>query len=123
MKNISDESVDDKEKNVAQIRTLYANDLFEKKKYQESMREFLKLNTGMKINHTYFLMLPNQKHFIFTDPYDVIRLFPNLLPQSNSDYGEEVLEKEMEMKIVALIKYLTEVIYLILLKKIDLTLC
>lgn len=47
MQNISDESVDDKEKNVSQIRTLYANDLFEKKKYQESMREFLKLNTGM----------------------------------------------------------------------------
>ncbi|XP_060871879.1 vam6/Vps39-like protein [Metopolophium dirhodum] len=86
--NISDESVDDKEKNVSQIRTLYANDLFEKKKYQESMREFLKLNT---------------------DPYDVIRLFPNLLPQSDSDYGEEILEKEMEIKIVALIEYLTEV--------------
>lgn len=54
MKNISDESVDDKEKNVSQIRTLYANDLFEKKKYQESMREFIKLNTGMKISYTYF---------------------------------------------------------------------
>ncbi|XP_050430213.1 vam6/Vps39-like protein isoform X2 [Adelges cooleyi] len=86
--NISDESVDDKEKNVAQIRTLYANDLFEKKKYQESMREFLKLKT---------------------DPYDVIRLFPNLLPQNDSDYGEELLEKETEIKIVALIEYLTEV--------------
>lgn len=47
---------------------------------------------------------------ISLDPYDVIRLFPNLLPQSDSDYGEEVLEKDMEMKIVALIKYLTEVI-------------
>ncbi|VVC31789.1 Hypothetical protein CINCED_3A010938 [Cinara cedri] len=91
--NISDESVDDKEKNVSQIRTLYAHDLFEKKKYQESMREFLKLNT---------------------DPYDVIRLFPNLLPQSDSDYGEEILEKEMEMKIVALIEYLTEVRYKLL---------
>jgi hypothetical protein len=47
---------------------------------------------------------------ILTDPYDVIRLFPNLLPQSDSDYGEEILEKEMEIKIVALIEYLTEVI-------------
>jgi len=47
---------------------------------------------------------------LFTDPYDVIRLFPNLLPQSDSDYGEEILEKEMEVKIVALIEYLTEVI-------------
>jgi len=36
-------------------------------------------------------------------------LFPNLLPQSDSDYGEETLEKEMEIKIVALIEYLTEV--------------
>lgn len=50
------------------------------------------------------------KIYFFTDPYDVIRLFPNLLPQSDSDYGEEILEKEMEMKIIALIEYLTEVI-------------
>ncbi|XP_050533096.1 vam6/Vps39-like protein isoform X2 [Daktulosphaira vitifoliae] len=91
--NISDESVEDKEKNVTQIRTLYANDLFEKKKYQESMREFLKLNT---------------------DPYDVIRLFPNLLPQNDSELEGEILEKETETKIVALIEYLTEVRYKLL---------
>jgi len=48
-------------------------------------------------------------YFLYTDPYDVIRLFPNLLPQSDSDYGEEIFEKETEIKIVALIEYLTEV--------------
>jgi hypothetical protein len=71
------------------------------------MREFLKLNTG--IYFTYFISLQFYRLFIFSDPYDVIRLFPNLLPQSDSDYGEEILEKDMEMKIVALIEYLTEV--------------
>lgn len=74
------------------------------------MREFLKLNTGI----CYIISFKNIIfiHLIFTDPYDVIRLYPNLLPQSDSDYGEEILEKEMEIKIVALIEYLTEVVNL-----------
>lgn len=51
-----------------------------------------------------------------TDPYDVIRLFPDLLPQQNTsaDYPEppkDLTEKELETGLLALIDYLTEMRY------------
>lgn len=71
---------------------MLAYDLFANKKFHESMKEFLKLET---------------------DPYDVIRLFPDLLPQhsGSNDYPESVkdlTEKELETGLLALIDYLTE---------------
>lgn len=73
------------------IQTLLAYDLFSKKQFTDSMHEFLKLDT---------------------DPYDVIRLFPDLLPQSNNEVNENssnLSDKELEDGLQALIEYLTEV--------------
>lgn len=84
--NVADDSKEEKEKNVHQIQTLYAFDLFHSKKYEKSMGEFLKLKTN---------------------PYEVIKLFPGLLFQN----GDET-EKENEMEesgYMALINYLTHV--------------
>ncbi|RZF37701.1 hypothetical protein LSTR_LSTR003112 [Laodelphax striatellus] len=93
--NSSENSEEDKKKNVHQIQTLYAFDLFRKKQFHDSMKEFMKLNT---------------------DPYDVIRLFPTLLPQQargdavSVDSGLEKLEnKDLESGLLALIEYLTAV--------------
>lgn len=47
LKNLSDDMEDEKEKNIRQIKTLYAFDLFHNKKFHDSMKEFLKLDTGM----------------------------------------------------------------------------
>lgn len=48
-----------------------------------------------------------------TDPYDVIRLFPDLLPQSSPSTGQEshenLTDAEKENGIQALIDYLTEI--------------
>jgi hypothetical protein len=46
LQNISDESDEEKSKNVYQIQTLYAFDLFNNKQFHESMKEFLNLGTG-----------------------------------------------------------------------------
>ena len=46
VQNISDESEEEKSKNVYQIQTLYAFDLFNNKQFQDSMKEFLNLGTG-----------------------------------------------------------------------------
>lgn len=46
VQNISDESDEEKSKNIYQIQTLYAFDLFNNKQFHESMKEFLKLGTG-----------------------------------------------------------------------------
>ena len=46
VQNISDESDEEKSKNVYQIQKLYAFDLFNNKQFQESMKEFLNLGTG-----------------------------------------------------------------------------
>lgn len=93
--NISDDSEEEKKKNIYQIQTLYAFHLFHKKEFHNSMKEFLKLDT---------------------DPYDVIRLFPNLLPQqardtaSSTDKNTMKLEdRDLESGLLALIEYLTEV--------------
>nr|XP_018917958.1 PREDICTED: vam6/Vps39-like protein [Bemisia tabaci] len=95
LSNFSDETSEDK-KNIHLIQTLYAFDLFNNKQFRESMQEFLKLGT---------------------DPYDVIRLFPNLLPQQVQDQDLstsqtpdlELNDKHLENGLLALIEYLTEV--------------
>lgn len=46
LQNISDESDEEKSRNIYQIQRLYARDLFDNKQFQESMKEFLKLGTG-----------------------------------------------------------------------------
>lgn len=78
------------------IQTKYAIDLFSNKCFKESMREFIKLET---------------------DPFDVIRLFPNLFPKDPAAAKPmlarsnlPVLDgKDLEMALLALIEYLTEV--------------
>lgn len=46
VQNILDESDEEKSKNIYQIQTLYAFDLFNNKQFSESMKEFLNLGTG-----------------------------------------------------------------------------
>lgn len=73
------------------IQTLLAEDLFNRKQFSESMKEFIKLDT---------------------DPYEVIKLFPNLLPQSGNDTNDvstSLSDKELENGLQALIQYLREV--------------
>lgn len=88
---ISSESEDEKKEKVHHIQTLLAYDLFHRKQFHESMKEFLELGT---------------------DAYDVIRLFPDLLPQQQgTDLPESVrdmTEKELEDSRLALIDYLIE---------------
>lgn len=85
----SDESDEEKKSTIHKIQTLLAYDLFNQKKFNESMKEFIKLDT---------------------DPYDVIRLFPDLLPTPpEPDYQSGLTEKELEEGLQALIEYLTEV--------------
>lgn len=82
--NISKETSQDKADKINQIQTLYAYDLFHKKEFRDSMREFLKLET---------------------DPYEVIGLFPELL----KDNVDPLLDdKDLENGYLALIDYLTE---------------
>lgn len=90
MKQISNESEDEKKETIHNIQTLLAYDLFDRKQFHESMKEFLKLGT---------------------DAYDVIRLFPDLLPQQSGEVPEsarDMTEKELEDSRLALIDYLTE---------------
>ncbi|KAK3931419.1 Vam6/Vps39-like protein [Frankliniella fusca] len=93
--NISDEPSEDKAKNVHQIQTLYAYDLFNKKQFKESMEQFFKLET---------------------DPTDVVKLFPNLLPsQARTPLPEAVVkldDMDLESGLLALIEYLTHVRHL-----------
>lgn len=46
-----------------------------------------------------------------TDPCDVIRLFPDLLPQQNDsvETTSNLIDRELEAGLSALIEYLTEV--------------
>ncbi|KAK4886156.1 hypothetical protein RN001_002427 [Aquatica leii] len=90
---VSKESEEDKNEKIHQIQTLLAYDLFANKEFTKSMKEFLKLDT---------------------DPYDVIRLFPDLLPQQPGGHeplevSEKLTERELEDGLLALIEYLTEV--------------
>lgn len=93
MQKVSDETEEDKNEKIHQIQTLLAYDLFANKEFHKSMKEFLKLGT---------------------DPYDVIRLFPDLLPQqaTGSEPQEttgDLTERELEAGLLALIEYLTEI--------------
>lgn len=99
LQEISDENSEEKLKEKHRIQTRYAIDLFSNKCFKESMREFIKLET---------------------DPFDVIRLFPNLFPKdpvatklSQSALAKSNLPvldgKDLEMALLALIEYLTEV--------------
>ncbi|XP_055613436.1 vam6/Vps39-like protein [Uranotaenia lowii] len=96
--NISEESAEFKATKIDEIQTRHAYNLFVNKHFRESMKEFSKLNT---------------------DPIDVIRLFPDLLPDSGknklSSYSKktapELDEKDLENGILALIDYLTEIRY------------
>lgn len=98
-KEISDENSEEKIKEKHRIQTRYAIDLFSNKCFKESMREFIKLET---------------------DPCDVIRLFPNLFPKESAatKLNQSALAKsnlpildgkDLEMALLALIEYLTEV--------------
>lgn len=92
---MSDESPEDKTDKVNIIQSLYANDLFEKKHFKESMDVFAKLNT---------------------DVCDIIRLFPGLLPQDlnnksnpvNEKNTEKLEGKDLEYGLLALIDFLIE---------------
>lgn len=102
--DISDESDDEKQAKKNQIQTLYAFDLFSNKFFKDSMKEFAKLQT---------------------DPCDVIRLFPDLWPQdslmstpskhTNASTAAarsilpKLVDKDLELGLLALIDYLTEV--------------
>lgn len=82
--NISKETTQDKADKVKEIQTLYAYDLFHKKEFRSSMREFFKLGT---------------------DPYDVIGLFPELVKENLNSSLED---QDLEQGYLALIDYLTE---------------
>jgi hypothetical protein len=47
--NISEGPENEKEKQRLEIQTLYAYDLFHNKQYQESMKQFLELDTGIYV--------------------------------------------------------------------------
>ncbi|XP_022914524.1 vam6/Vps39-like protein [Onthophagus taurus] len=85
----SNESEEEKKEIINHIHTLLAYDLFRKKEFFNSMKEFLALKS---------------------DPYEVIRLYPDLLPQSSSTERTETYEKltdvDHEKAIQALIDYL-----------------
>ncbi|XP_050307701.1 vam6/Vps39-like protein isoform X3 [Anthonomus grandis grandis] len=87
---ISDESEKEKNAKIHEIQTVLAYDLFAKKQFAESMKEFLKLKT---------------------DPYDVIRLYPDMLPQAQQDdfviTNKDLTDKERQESIAALSDYLT----------------
>ncbi|CAG9762237.1 unnamed protein product [Ceutorhynchus assimilis] len=89
---ISDECEEEKQAKVNYIRSLLAYQLFVKKQFAESMREFLKSGT---------------------DPYDVIGLYPDMLPQNAQDEipinFKKLTEQELQDSILALCDYLTTI--------------
>ncbi|XP_058809181.1 vam6/Vps39-like protein [Phymastichus coffea] len=94
--NLSDLSEEEKTKKTYRIQTLYAHHLFRNKKFREAMEQFLKLGT---------------------DPYEVIRLFPDLVsrPSNENEPNEpepnlpKLQDRDLESGLLALIDYLTEV--------------
>lgn len=99
--SLSDMSEEEKARETYKIQTLYAHHLFRNKKFREAMEQFLKLGT---------------------DPYEVIRLFPDLVSQpSNVNEPNEpepnlpqLQDRDLESGLLALIDYLTEVRYKII---------
>lgn len=94
-------SEEEKAKKTYKIQNLYAHHLFRNKKFREAMEQFLKLGT---------------------DPYEVIRLFPDLVsqPSNVNDLNEpepnlpKLQDRELENGLLALINFLTEVRYKII---------
>ncbi|RLU19122.1 hypothetical protein DMN91_009480 [Ooceraea biroi] len=94
--NLADITDEEKTRQTYKIQTLYAHHLFYTKRFQEAMELFLKLGT---------------------DPYEVIRLFPDLVTPST--YGNEQSEPapsqqklqdlDLEKGLRALIVFLTEI--------------
>uniref|UniRef100_A0A8D8VAN1 Vam6/Vps39-like protein n=1 Tax=Cacopsylla melanoneura TaxID=428564 RepID=A0A8D8VAN1_9HEMI len=96
--NISEESDEHKARNIDHIKKLFAEDLFNKKKFNEAMKIFSELEM---------------------DPCDVIKLFPNMLPRSTSTNSLSKLASppstspslsraDLEDGIPALVQYLRE---------------
>lgn len=103
MSNITDE---EKTRQTYKIQTLYAHYLFYNKRFQEAMDLFLKLGT---------------------DPYEVIRLFPDLAPSTNTHEPSEpapslpkLQDHELEKGLRALIVFLTEVRHKLMAKEKEL---
>lgn len=94
--SLSDITEEEKSKQTYKIQTLYANHLFCNKRFQESMDLFLKLGT---------------------DPYEVIRLFPDLITPSTNNVElndptsnlPKLQDHDLEKGLRALIVFLTEV--------------
>lgn len=101
--NLSDLSEDEKLTKTYTIQTLYAHHLFRNKKFREAMQQFLKLGT---------------------DPYEVIRLFPDMVSSNENRSNEaepnlpKLQDRDLESGLLALIDYLTEVRYK-LIKRIE----
>lgn len=94
MADITDE---EKIRQTYRIQTLYAHHLFQTKRFQEAMELFLKLGT---------------------DPYEVIRLFPDLVTPLTYNSNEQsepapsqqkLQDLDLEKGLRALIVFLTEV--------------
>lgn len=87
--SLSECTPEEKKQKVHSIQVLYALELFDIKKYSESMREFIKLNT---------------------DPADVIKLFPELDSKSNGEKVDvkKLKGKDLESALQALIEYLVK---------------
>ncbi|KAI8045055.1 vam6/Vps39-like protein [Drosophila gunungcola] len=91
---ISDEPAKDKAQTIRQIHMLYAKELFTNKEFSAAMKEFEKAAI---------------------DPYDVIRLFPNLVPEAKSGSEDAAVptssaqaleDSDLENAYLALIEYL-----------------
>ncbi|XP_032663758.1 vam6/Vps39-like protein isoform X1 [Odontomachus brunneus] len=93
---LSDITEEEKSKQIYKIQTLYAHHLFYNKRFQEAMDLFLKLGT---------------------DPYEVIRLFPDLVTPSTNTHElsdpapslPKLQDHDLEKGLRALIVFLTEV--------------
>ncbi|KAL0117844.1 hypothetical protein PUN28_008917 [Cardiocondyla obscurior] len=105
--SLSDITDEEKAKQTYKIQTLYAHHLFYNKRFQEAMNLFLKLGT---------------------DPYEVIRLFPDLTnTSSNTSEVDEpapnlpkLQDTDLEKGLRALIVFLTEVRHNLMAKDKDL---
>ncbi|XP_068628376.1 vam6/Vps39-like protein [Battus philenor] len=85
---LSDCTPEEKKQTLHSIRMLSALDLFDDKKYSQSMQVFKQLNT---------------------DPADVIKLFPELDNKPGNEQHEKMKTKDLENALNALIDYLVDV--------------
>lgn len=88
---MSDEGEEEKKQKIDSIQMLYALELFDNKKYSESMKIFRSLDTH---------------------PADVIKLFPDLSSTDKSDTdpsSSKTQDPDLESSLLALIEYLREV--------------